>query len=278
MNTKTYNEMVNANSMVIAGKKLGLVSVEEMFIDNTYQRSLQGKVNKIASSWDDNKCDILQISYRPDLDKYAIIDGQNRWAAACRIGRTHLLCQIFEGLSIKDEAKIFAEQNDNVSKISSSDKFKSLLVMGDEISLQIKEVCDNFGISIRKTYGDSLCKNRKNLNGLTSARRIVESHGINSLKWMFNVIEKSGWDLTSRAYTDRSLQILLTFYKSRFDKGSFDIDTEKLINLYANVGEYNGLIAHANKYVLDRHPRNDGKAFTEREAIICYIEHMIFNK
>lgn len=278
MNTKTYNEMVNANSMVIAGKKLGLVSVTEMFIDGTYQRSLQSKVNKIANTWDDNKCDILQVSYRPDLDKYAIIDGQNRWAAACKIGITHLLCQIFEGLTIKEEARIFAEQNDNVSKISSADKFKSLLVMEDEISLQIKETCDSFGISIRKVYGDALCKNRKNLNGLTSARRIVESHGINSLKWMFEVIEKSGWDLTSRAYTDRSLQILLTFYKSRFDKDSFNIDTEKLINLYANVGEYNGLIAHANKYVLDRHPRNDGKAFTEREAIICYIEHMVLNK
>jgi hypothetical protein len=70
----------------------------------------------------------------------------------------------------------------------------------------------------------------------------------------------------------------LDFYLSCYKKDSFDIYTEKLINLYASIGEYNGLVNHANKYVLDRTPRNDRKSFSEREAIICYIENMILNK
>lgn len=278
INTKTFNQMVNENAMVIAGKKLGLIPVSEMFIDTTYQRTVQSHVNKIAKNWDNNKCAILQVSYRQDTDKYAIIDGQNRWTAAKKAGITHLLCQIYENLTIKEEAKIFSEQNDNVARIASADKFKSLLVMGNEVCLQIKELCDEFGISIRKTYGDSLCKTRKNLNGLIAAQRIVEIHGIECLRWIFTVIEKSGWDLTAKAYTDRSFQVLIAFYKARFDKESFTTDTENLINLYANLGEYNGLVSHANNYVLDRNPRNDRKTFSEREANICYIEHMLFNK
>ena len=277
-NTITYNQMVNANAMVIAGKKLGLIPVTEMFVDTTYQRTVQSKVNKISKNWDSNKCAILQVSYRFDVDKYAIIDGQNRWEAAKKAGVTHLLCQIYENLTIKEEAKIFAEQNDNVTRISSADKFKSLLVMDDKICLQIKELCDEFGISIRKTYGDSLCKTRKNLNGLVAAQRIVEQYGINCLRWIFTVIERSGWDLTAKAYTDRSFQVLITFYKARYNKNSFDSDTTNLINLYANLGEYNGLVSHANKYVLDKNPRNDKKSYSEREANICYIEHMLFNK
>lgn len=277
-NTTTYNQMVNANSMVIAGKKLGLIPTTEMFIDTTYQRTVQSKVNKISKNWDSNKCAILQVSYRFDVDKYAIIDGQNRWEAAKKAGVTHLLCQIYENLTIKEEAKIFAEQNDNVTRISSADKFKSLLVMDDKICLQIKELCDEFGISIRKTYGDSLCKTRKNLNGLVAAQRIVEQYGIKCLRWIFEVIEKSGWDLTAKAYTDRSFQVLIAFYKARCNKDTFASDTENLINLYANLGEYNGLVSHANKYVLDKTPRNDRKAYSEREANICYIEHMLFNK
>ena len=150
--------------------------------------------------------------------------------------------------------------------------------MGNEVCLQIKELCDEFGISICKTYGDSLCKTRKNLNGLIAAQRIVEIHSIDCLRWIFTVIEKSGWDLTAKAYTDRSFQVLIAFYKARFDKESFTADTENLINLYANLGEYNGLVSHANNYVLDRNPRNDRKTFSEREANICYIEHMLFNK
>lgn len=278
INTKTFNQMVNENAMVIAGKKLGLIPVSEMFIDTTYQRTVQSHVNKIAKNWDNNKCAILQVSYRQDVDKYAIIDGQNRWTAAKKVGITHLLCQIYENLTIKEEAKIFSEQNDNVARIASADKFKSLLVMGNEVCLQIKELCDEFGISIRKTYGDSLCKTRKNLNGLIAAQRIVEIHSIDCLRWIFTVIEKSGWDLTAKAYTDRSFQVLIAFYKARFDKESFTTDTENLINLYANLGEYNGLVSHANNYVLDRNPRNDRKTFSEREANICYIEHMLFNK
>lgn len=278
INTKTFNQMVNENAMVIAGKKLGLVPVSEMFIDTTYQRTVQSHVNKIAKNWDNNKCAILQVSYRHDVDKYAIIDGQNRWTAAKKAGITHLLCQIYENLTIKEEAKIFSEQNDNVAKIASADKFKSLLVMGNEVCLQIKELCDEFGISIRKTYGDSLCKTRKNLNGLIAAQRIVEIYSIDCLRWIFTVIEKSGWDLTAKAYTDRSFQVLIAFYKARFDKESFTADTENLINLYANLGEYNGLVSHANNYILDRNPRNDRKTFSEREANICYIEHMLFNK
>ena len=277
-NTITYNQMVNANAMVIAGKKLGLIPVTEMFVDTTYQRTVQSKVNKISKNWDSNKCAILQVSYRFDVDKYAIIDGQNRWEAAKKAGVTHLLCQIYENLTIKEEAKIFAEQNDNVTRISSADKFKSLLVMDDKICLQIKELCDEFGISIRKTYGDSLCKTRKNLNGLVAAQRIVEQYGINCLRWIFEVIGKSGWDLTAKAYTDRSFQVLIAFYKARCNKDTFASDTENLITLYANLGEYNGLVSHANKYVLDKNPRNDKKSYSEREANICYIEHMLFNK
>lgn len=276
--TMSFNEMVNSNAIVIGNKKIGLIPVTEMFVDTTYQRTVQSKVNKISKNWDSNKCAILQVSYRSDVDKYAIIDGQNRWEAAKKAGVTHLLCQIYENLTIKEEAKIFAEQNDNVTRISSADKFKSLLVMDDKICLQIKELCDEFGISIRKTYGDSLCKTRKNLNGLVSAQRIVEQHGINCLRWIFTVIEKSGWDLTAKAYTDRSFQVLISFYKARHNKDTFASDTTNLINLYANLGEYNGLVSHANKYVLDKTPRNDRKAYSEREANICYIEHMLFNK
>lgn len=278
LNVMTFNEMTNANALVIFNKKIAIIPVAEMFVDHTYQRVQQSNANKIAKKWDNDKCAILQVSYRKDIDKYAVIDGQNRWTAAKQIGVTHLLCQIYENLTIQEEAKIFAEQDDNVARISSADKFKSLLVMGDKTCLLIKELCNEFGISIRKTYGDSLCKTRKNLNGLTSAQRIVETYGIECLRWIFTVIERSGWDLTAKAYTDKNFQVLIAFYRARVNKSTFTMDTEKLIALYANVGEYNGLVNHANKFVLDRNPRNDKKAYSEREANIVYIEHMLFNK
>lgn len=276
--TTTFNQMINANAIIIANKKLGLVPVSEMFVDTIYQREMQRKVNQIAKNWNDDKCAVLQVSYRADIDKYAVIDGQNRWRAAQKAGVTHLLCQIYENLTLKEEARIFSEQDDNVTRIASADKFKSLLVMEDETCLLIKSLCDEFGIAIRKTYGDSLSKNRKNLNGLVSAQRIVENYGIECLRWIFTVIEKSGWDLTAKAYTDRHFQVLIAFYRARVNKPSFIMDTENLINLYANVGEYNGLVSHANKFVLDRNPRNDKKAYSEREANIVYIEHMLFHK
>lgn len=278
INTPTFNEMVNANAVSIGGKKFALVAIDQMFVDHTYQRDVQSKVDKIAKEWDDKKCAVLLVSYRKDIDKYAVIDGQNRMKAAIKRGMTHLLCLIFEDLTVAEEAKLFVEQNDNVSKIASADKFKGLLVMGDQTCLIIKNLCDEFGVSIRKTYGDSLCKTRKNLNGLISAQRIVNTYGEECLRWIFTVIAKSGWDLTAKAYTDRSFQVLIAFYRTRHNMSTFAMDTENLIALYANVGEYTGLVSQANKFVLDRNPRNDRKAYSEREANIVYIEHMLFNK
>lgn len=274
----TFNTINNMNAVILAGKKLLTIPVSELFIDMTYQRTEQAKIKRIAKTWDDNKTGLLLVSYRPDVDKYAVIDGQNRMEAAKRVGVHALLCQVFEGLTIQEEAKIFAEQDENITRVSSADKFKALLVMGDETCMLIKNICNEFGISIRKTYGDSLCKTRKNLNGLISAQRIVENYGIECLRWIFTVIQESGWDLTAKAYTDRHFQVLLSFYRARANKPTFNMDTEKLIALYANVGEYNSLVNHANKFVLDRNPRNDKKAYSEREANIVYIEHMLFNK
>ena len=85
-NRETFHQMTNRNAVRLGEKKFALIPVTEMFVDTTYQRLVQSKAPKIAKEWDDRKCKMLEISYREDIDKYAIIDGQNRWTAAKMIG------------------------------------------------------------------------------------------------------------------------------------------------------------------------------------------------
>lgn len=64
------------------------LSVEDIFADFTYQRELDtGRARTMAESWDRRLAGILEVSDRGEdvAPRYAIVDGQHRWAAAQKL-------------------------------------------------------------------------------------------------------------------------------------------------------------------------------------------------
>jgi phage FluMu gp28-like protein len=64
---------------------IAAVTVDEIFADPTYQRLCDvTRVRKMAHTWDRRLAGILEVSDRGDdaSPRYAVIDGQHRWAAA----------------------------------------------------------------------------------------------------------------------------------------------------------------------------------------------------
>ena len=59
----------------VGGKVFAIVSLNELHIDDSYQRSLQGHVKTIAKDWNPTKCDPLKINFRED-GKFYVWDGQ----------------------------------------------------------------------------------------------------------------------------------------------------------------------------------------------------------
>ena len=108
----------NALKTLMSGIPVGdkvfvLVPVEDLHIDESYQRPVQKHVNTIAQEWDDMKCNPLKVNYREDGNLY-VWDGQHRLVALKLMGIDYVLCVITVGLTQKQEAALFGCQGNGL--------------------------------------------------------------------------------------------------------------------------------------------------------------------
>lgn len=71
-----------------AGVYVTAVSVDEIFADHTYQRELDTtRARTMATGWDRRLTGILELSDRGEHThpRFAVLDGQHRWAAAQKL-------------------------------------------------------------------------------------------------------------------------------------------------------------------------------------------------
>ena len=64
-----------------------------------------------------------------------------------------MVCMVFVGLSIKEEADLFTEQNEGTKKLSPFDTYKANLCRGEEIDTQIQEICNKHGVLLSAEPG-----------------------------------------------------------------------------------------------------------------------------
>ena len=89
-----------------------MIPIAEMKVDSSYQRLADEKrAKKIADNWDDMKANLIHVSHR--ADGYYVIDGNHTRLAYMKIGGKQLPCRVYEGLSVKEEARLFYELNNS---------------------------------------------------------------------------------------------------------------------------------------------------------------------
>src|SRR5262245_46628725 len=93
-----------------------LLDVDWMFVDDRYQRPLTRIADVIADDFDRALLEPLLVSRRK-AKRYAIADGQNRWAGCKRIGERWLWCRVMT-LEPQEEARLFSRLQANRKNIS----------------------------------------------------------------------------------------------------------------------------------------------------------------
>ena len=182
------------NAQKVGNKIFCDLPVEFLAVDHEmYQRPLQKHVRQIAKDWNEDKCDPLMVNYRADGFFY-VIDGQHRYEAAKMRGIESLVCVCFVGLSLKEEADIFTEQNEGTKKLTPYDTYKANICRGNEIDLAIHDVCKAHGIRVVKSTSCRV------LRSVTMARSIVKGNGRERLDWIFCVFRDSGWNNYKETY------------------------------------------------------------------------------
>lgn len=153
-----YRETLGANfDTGHISKMSSYVRVDEMFVDYTYQRKpLDRKINRIVKNFNPDLLGVITCSMRED-NTLAIIDGSHRYHALIAMGMKNVAVNalVYFGLSIQDEAHIFALTNKEHTKPSPSQIFKAGIVSGDPISVGINSIIEKVGASISEGPGQN---------------------------------------------------------------------------------------------------------------------------
>lgn len=196
------------NATEIGDKVFLFINVANLRVDNKmYQRPVQSHVKKLADNWQPEKYDPLIVNYRGDGYFY-IIDGQHRFEAAKMLNINKLVCSVYVGLTIKEEATIFAEQDRYSKKLTPFDTYKANLCREEEIDTAIEKVCQKFNIKVEK--GNLM--NQRYLTAPTHARKAVVKYGAEALDWTFSLLDKTNWCEGKMAYGYYNIDVFSNIY------------------------------------------------------------------
>ncbi|WP_433734901.1 DUF6551 family protein (plasmid) [Nocardia sp. CA-129566] len=132
---------------------IAAIPIIEMFSDAAYQRELdRARAKKIAREWDPRLVGVVEVSDRGPRcpqGRYALINGQHRWAAAgLRDPNTVLVANVHTGLSVTQEATLFHEIDSKTKNLSTWDKWRSRRAAMDPAVLDIEDTVAAAGLSI----------------------------------------------------------------------------------------------------------------------------------
>lgn len=166
----------------VAGPKrdpfITAIPTSALFADPAYQRPLdQLRVQRMANNYDVALVGILEVAARAD-GKYAILDGQHRWACVRDVtfGTTgenpHIPCRVHTGLTVAEEAELYHRLNTTRKQLTGWDRWWARRGAGDPDVLAIEKVAGEHGYSIGSNVGPNIlratraCENVVALGGL----------------------------------------------------------------------------------------------------------------
>lgn len=143
---------VTPTAAVARGAYIDAVAVEDLFVDDSYQRPADmGRARQLAAQWDRRLAGVIEVSDRgaAQQPRYAVIDGQHRWLGARLCDPAPVLvASIHEGLSVADEARLFDRLNRQRRRPSTWDHWRARKAGGDAMVLAIDEAVAELGLRI----------------------------------------------------------------------------------------------------------------------------------
>jgi hypothetical protein len=171
--------------------------VADLFADYTYQRELdEHRVARMVKTYDPALVGIIEVSKRDD-GRYAILDGQHRWAAEKdhsfdRTGSPHIACRVHTGLTVADEAKLYHQLNTTRRTLTGWDRWLARRAAGDTDVLAIDTCALEHGYTIAMRGGDNI------LRATRTCETIVNLGGIGLLGQTLSIVRSAyGADQTA---------------------------------------------------------------------------------
>lgn len=215
-----------AGATPAGGKLFATIFLEDLHIDDSYQRPIQNHIKTLTREWEDIKCDPLKVNYREDGFFY-VWDGQHRKEAAQARGIEYLLCDITIGLTVEQEAALFGCQGNGIKKPNPYDIFKAHICAGEEVDTAIKNACDMYDIEVKKSSAPRC------LSCLTISREIFRRRHEDHFYWILDLIEKAAWYNFQKGYCHAVVNSLYEIRKVYKDENEFI--KRKIVKVIKNI-------------------------------------------
>lgn len=204
-----------AGSIFIPHVDFELIPIKELTCDQLYQRSLSEKqVRKTSDNFDPFQINPVKVSKRDG--KNYVIDGQHTMEIVAKVSGsrdTPVWCMIYDELIYQKEANVFADQTRFTRQLSSYEIFNARVESGDEVSLMIKILAENYGFIIGKVKKPGVITNVKSLEF------IYNKYGMEVLSRTLRICAKT-WNGDERSLSQgilKGLAKLLAAYDDRIN-------------------------------------------------------------
>jgi hypothetical protein len=154
--TKTLDLNVLAKHVMKNGSRMVMIDLRQAVADPAYQRRVDvNHINRILRKWDWKAVRTPTINVRTGTRKMVyIVDGQHTIRALIAKGETHYLCEVYYGLTEKQEAELFYLRNKGPKGITGAAKFKAAVAAGMIVETTILEVVESLGLTILMNGGE----------------------------------------------------------------------------------------------------------------------------
>jgi hypothetical protein len=237
----TNNEFPGANFDIgHISKMSSLIKVSDMFVDYSYQREpLKAKISRITKNFDPDLLGVITCSMRED-NTLAIIDGSHRYHALIAMGmkNANVNALVYFGLSIEDEAHIFALTNKEHTKPTPAQIFKAGIVAGDKACIAINDVVEKSGAKIHFSPGPN------NIRCVATLRKVYDNAGSSVLLKTLQTL-KSAYPNNNEMFRDQMISAVGCIY-NRYGK---KVDQDRLIETLTKLGNPSLVIAQAQAMI-----------------------------
>lgn len=131
-----------------------------------------------------------------------------------------ITCKVFINLTLEEEADLFATQNEGKTNLRGYERYKAELCAKKPTAVIINQVTKEFGLTV-KTNRNSTINRYNNINAVEELYRIVKRDGENALRFVFAVLQGTGWK-DDMVYTQRMLAGISACYKHCEDTKAFN--------------------------------------------------------
>lgn len=205
--------------------KLEYLPLSELnfYDEEHYGRKLdERRANILRADWDDQKAGTIYVSRRPNPNRMHstpvlyVIDGHHRVTVAREKGRAMFPALVWEGLSVRQEAALYAAFG-SVLRQSAMQVFRARLAAGDEQAQHLNQCVTDAGFELNYT---SHRMHPERLANVAMLERFYRLHGTQHL-WNTLRLDATlfpGEPRRTRDYVIRALSMLQRYYPE------FDID------------------------------------------------------